>query len=140
MTAVPLARYKVPMFRKIVTLAIVLPLAAVIIAFAVANRQLVTVSFDPFTNVSPAYAATLPLFILIFVLVILGVIVGGAAAWLRQAHWRRAARKLDGEVRHLQQELASLRNRASAGPPPEPEPMTSYFDPPPPAAIAPPRS
>ena len=65
------------MFRKIVTLVIVLPLAAVIVAFAVANRERVTVSFDPFTNVNPAYAATLPLFILIFVLVILGVFVGG---------------------------------------------------------------
>ncbi len=138
----PLARYKVTMFRKIVTLAIVMPLAAVIIAFAVANRQLVTVSFDPFTNVSPAYAATLPLFILIFVLVILGVIVGGTAAWLRQAQWRRAARKLDGEVRQLQQELSALRNRASAsaGPPQEAEPATTYFDPTPPTAIAPPRA
>ncbi len=78
------------MFRKIVTYVIVVPLAAVIIAFAVANRQLVTVSFDPFSSTSPAYAAaTLPLFIMIFVLVILGVIVGGAAAWLRQSHWRR---------------------------------------------------
>jgi uncharacterized integral membrane protein len=127
------------MFRKIVTLAIVLPLAAVIIAFAVANRQLVTVSFDPFTSVNPAAALTFPLFILIFVLVILGVIIGGAAAWLRQAQWRRAARKLDGEVRHLQQELSALRNR-SAAEAPAPEPVTTYFDPNPPAAIAPPRA
>jgi uncharacterized integral membrane protein len=119
------------MFRRIITLVIVLPLAAVIIAFAVANRQLVTVSFDPFTNVAPAYAATLPLFILIFVLAILGVIVGGTAAWLRQAHWRRAARKLDGEVRQLQQELSSLRNRTAAEAQP-PAPTTTYFDPNPP--------
>jgi uncharacterized integral membrane protein len=125
------------MFRKIITLIIVLPLAAVIIAFAVANRQLVTVSFDPFTNVNPAYAATFPLFILIFVLVILGVLVGGTAAWLRQAHWRRAARKLDGEVRHLRQELSALRERSAAATQPAPPP-TTYFDPNPPPAIAPP--
>ena len=125
------------MFRRIVTLAIVLPLAAVIIAFAVANRELVTVSFDPFTSVNPAYAATVPLFILIFVLVILGVIVGGAAAWLRQAHWRRAARKLDAEARLLRQELAVARNRFAADAPPV-EPATTYFEPNPPPAIAPP--
>lgn len=117
------------MFRKIVTLVIVLPLAAVIVAFAVANRQLVTVSFDPFSAVSPAYAATLPLFILIFVLVILGVIVGGTAAWLRQAHWRRAARKLDGEVRQLQQELSAVRNRYAADPPVEPNPLPAILPP-----------
>jgi uncharacterized integral membrane protein len=97
------------MFRKIVTAVIVIPVAAVIIAFAVANRPTVTVSFDPFSSASPAYAATLPLFALIFVLVILGVLVGGIAAWLRQSKWRRAARKLDAEVRALRQEI-DLRN------------------------------
>ena len=51
------------MFRKIVTAIIVVPLAVVIVAFAVANRQAVTVSFDPFSAASPAYAATLPLFV-----------------------------------------------------------------------------
>ena len=127
------------MFRRIVTLAIVLPLAAVIIAFAVANRQLVTVSFDPFTSVNPAYAATFPLFILIFILVILGVIVGGTAAWLRQSHWRRAARKLDGEVRQLRQELSLARECAAAAEANRPaEPARTYFDPNPPTAIAPP--
>ena len=99
------------MLRKIVTLVIVLPLAAVIIAFAVANRHGVTVSFDPFTSSRPAYAATVPLFVLIFILVILGVVVGGAAARLRQARWRRAARKLDGDNRRLLQELAAVRER-----------------------------
>lgn len=106
------------MFRKIVTAVIVIPLAAVIIAFAVANRQTVTVSFDPFSQAAPAYAATLPLFVLIFVLVIFGVIVGGIAAWLRQGKWRRAARKLDGDVRALHQELEVIRNRFSVEAPP----------------------
>lgn len=102
------------MFRKIVTLIIVVPLAVIIIAFAVANRQSVTVSFDPFSSASPAYAATLPLFVLIFVLAILGVIIGGIAAWLRQSHWRRTARQLDADVRALHQELELLRRRQVA--------------------------
>ena len=42
------------MFRKIVTAVIVIPLAVVILAFAVANRQIVTVSFDPFSSANPA--------------------------------------------------------------------------------------
>lgn len=138
MTVAVLARYKVVMFRKIITFVIVLPLAAVIVAFAVANRELVTVSFDPFTNVNPAYAATLPLFILIFVLVILGVILGGIAAWLGQARWRRAARQLDGEARLLRQELGALRNRLAADAPPV-APATTYFEPASPPAISPPR-
>lgn len=99
------------MLRKIATLVIVVPLAAVIIAFAVANRHFVTVAFDPFSTANPAYAATVPLFVLIFILVIVGVIVGGAAAWLRQSKWRRVARRLDGENRRLLQELSAARER-----------------------------
>jgi uncharacterized integral membrane protein len=99
------------MFRKIVTALIVVPLAAVIIAFAVANRQTVTISFDPFSATSPAYAATLPLFAVIFAGLILGVLIGGIAAWLRQSQWRRTARKLDADVRALHQEIETIRRR-----------------------------
>ncbi len=107
------------MFRKIVTAIIVVPLAAVIIAFAVANRQSVTVSFDPFSSASPAYTAMLPLFVVIFAALILGVLIGGIAAWIRQGKWRRAARKLDAEARELHQEIDAhpppLRNGRAAG-------------------------
>lgn len=122
------------MFRKIVTLIIVVPLAVIIIAFAVANRQSVTVSFDPFSAASPAYAATLPLFVLIFVLAILGVIIGGIAAWLRQSHWRRTARRLDADVRALHQELEALRRRQfaeNAAPAPARDPAPLAAIPPP---------
>ena len=101
------------MFRKIVTAVIVVPLAVIIIAFAVANRQWVTVSFDPFSSASPAYAANLPLFALIFVMLIIGVIVGGIAAWLRQSKWRRSVRRLQGEVHALHEELAAQRRHTA---------------------------
>ena len=99
------------MFRKIVTAIIVVPLAIVIVAFAVANRQAVTVSFDPFSAASPADAATLPLFAIIFAVLILGVLIGGIAAWIGQRKWRRAARRLDGEVRALHDEMETIRRR-----------------------------
>ncbi len=109
------------MFRKIVTALIVIPLAALIIAFAVANRQMVTVSFDPTSSTNPAYAVPLPLFVLIFILLILGVIIGGIAAWLRQSPWRRTARKLDADARALHDELGEIRRRfGTQAPPAEP--------------------
>jgi uncharacterized integral membrane protein len=95
---------------------IVVPLTIIIVAFAVANRQSVTVSFDPFSSASPVYGATLPLFVLIFLLVIFGVLLGGAAVWIGQTRWRRTARKLDGEVRSLHQELDAVRRRFAPGP------------------------
>ncbi len=102
------------MFRKIVMAIIIVPLVAVIVAFAVANRQTVTVSLDPFSSVNPAYAVTLPLFILLFAVLILGVLIGGVAAWLRQSKWRRTARRLDAQVRALHDELATIRRRFGA--------------------------
>ncbi len=110
------------MIRKIVTAVILIPLVIVIVTFAVANRQTVTVSFDPFDSTHPAYAASMPLFVLIFVLVVFGVIVGGAAAWLRQGHWRRAARNLDSEARELRRELNEIRERFGPSAPADPPP------------------
>jgi uncharacterized integral membrane protein len=127
------------MFRKIVTAIIVVPLAAVIIAFAVANRETVTMSFDPFSSTNPAYAATLPLFAVILLVLIAGVVVGGVAAWLRQSKWRRRARELDGEVRALRAELDAIRRRFAVNDQPAPPP-TTYFDPTARPAIPPPAS
>ena len=78
--------------RKFVAIAILVPLAIIIVMFAVANREIITVSFDPFDSAHPAYALKMPLFMLIFVLVGVGVVVGGIASWLRQHKWRMRAR------------------------------------------------
>ena len=104
------------MFRKIVTAVIVIPLLIVVVGFAVANRQAVTLSFDPFSSAQPAYALTLPLFVIIFVLLIVGVIIGGAASWMRQGAWRRSARRLDAQVRDLHSEVDAMRANSSAAP------------------------
>jgi len=89
------------MIRKIVTALILVPLAIVFVALAVANRQPVLVSFDPFDQLNPAFARALPLYALMLILVIAGVVVGGIAAWVRQAKWRRAARLADAQAREL---------------------------------------
>jgi uncharacterized integral membrane protein len=102
------------MIRKIVTALILVPLAIVLITFAVANRQMVVVSFDPFDQAHPAFARELPLFALILFLLIGGVIVGGIAAWLRQGKWRRAARLAQSQARELRAEVDRLERRTGA--------------------------
>jgi uncharacterized integral membrane protein len=120
------------MLRKIVTAIVVVPLVVIIVAFAVANRQAVTVSFDPLSTAAPAYAVTLPLFIILFVILILGVLVGGFAAWLRQGKWRRAARQVDNELRSLHREHDALRRRMDAAErPTQGEPSAPLGIPPP---------
>ena len=100
------------LLRKIVAAVILIPLAIVIVAFAVANRQLVTLSLDPFSAEHPAASVTLPLFGLIIVLLIVGVLIGGIAAWLRQARWRRMARRLEREAGALRGEIEEFKRTA----------------------------
>jgi len=99
--------------RKIVAAVILIPLAIVLIAFAVANRQIVTVSLDPFSSEHPATSLNLPLFVLVIGLLIGGVVIGGAASWLRHGHLRRTARRFERDIRELRSELASLRHTPS---------------------------
>ena len=120
------------MFRRIISALIIIPLAVAIIAFAVANRQSVTLSFDPLSSTNPAYSATLPLFAVIFMALILGVLIGGVAAWIGQTKWRRAARKLDADVRTLHQELAAIRRRFAPETPPPSQESAAYTVIPPP--------
>jgi uncharacterized integral membrane protein len=105
------------MIRKIVRALILIPLALILVALAVANRQTVTVSFDPFDRVDPAFSIALPLYVLILALVIAGVIVGGVAAWLRQGKWRGRARLAESNARELRLENDQLKHRDGSGPP-----------------------
>jgi uncharacterized integral membrane protein len=101
--------------RKFLTALVLIPLGVIFLIFAVANRRLVTVSFDPFNSVDPSVGVTLPLFMVIIVVAILGVVAGGVTTWLRQHHWRRAARQYETEAREARAELAQL--QAATRPP-----------------------
>ena len=80
------------MIRKIVTVLILLPVALLIVLFAVANRGPVTIALDPFGGEPPMLTTAAPLFLVLLAALIAGVIVGGAAAWSRQGKWRSRAR------------------------------------------------
>jgi uncharacterized integral membrane protein len=94
--------------RKFFTALVLIPLGVIFLAFAIANRRLVTVSFDPFNATDPSVGLTLPLFMVIIVMAILGVLTGSFATWLRQRHWRRAARQHEAEAREARAQLAQL--------------------------------
>ena len=91
---------------------IVLPLAAMIVLFAIANRQIVTVRLDPFeTGLLPIEAVTLPLFVVLFITGLVGVLAGGTAAWLAQGKHRRAAKLHKREALSQRAELDRLKAR-----------------------------
>ena len=98
--------------RKFFTGLVLIPLGLIFIVFAVANRHLVTVSFDPFNSSNPSLGVTLPLFVVIIAVAILGVVAGGSATWFRQRHWRRAARRHEADAQQARAQLADLRASA----------------------------
>jgi uncharacterized integral membrane protein len=100
--------------RKFFTALVVIPLGILFIVFAVANRHLVTVSFDPFNSADPSVAVTMPLFVVIIAVAILGVAAGGIATWFQQRRWRRAARQHEADARRARSEAADLRAAAAA--------------------------
>lgn len=103
------------MIRKLVIYAVLIPLAILIVAFAAANRDVITVSFDPFSPAQPAFSLKTPLFVAMFAFVIAGVLIGGFAAWLKQGQYRRQVRHLQGEIRHLKREIEVMNVRLEAG-------------------------
>jgi uncharacterized integral membrane protein len=95
----PLKKGAMKNFLKLIVLT---PIAILILAFAVANLHFVTVSFDPFATAEVSgFAITAPLFLILFLAVMIGVLAGGAATWLTQGKHRKAARESRAEAERL---------------------------------------
>jgi uncharacterized integral membrane protein len=100
---------------RFIKLLIAIPAALAIVLFAVANRQGVRVSFDPFSREAPAAFVDVPLFVVALAALALGTVLGGVAAWLAQGRHRKAERHLKREVNRLSSETASLKAVAPEG-------------------------
>ena len=95
--------------RRITMAVVVLPLAVVLIALALANRAPVQLSLDPFQPESPALSITVPLFIALFLALMAGVLIGGAASWAGQRKHRKENRFNRREAERLRAEADKLR-------------------------------
>lgn len=92
---------------------VLLPVAVIVVLLAVANREAVRLSLDPFSE-TPLFAVTVPLYAVVFAAVALGVLVGGIGSWLGQGGTRRKARERHREIRRLEGETERLRQAAPA--------------------------
>jgi len=99
---------------RLMTWLVAIPFGAVVVALSVTNRKPVTVALDPFRPEDPAFSVSVPLFTLVLGALILGILLGGVAVWLRQGAHRKAARvgrrevaRLEGERERLAADLAA---------------------------------
>ena len=107
------------MVRTLLTAVVLVPLGVLILLFALANRQWISVSLDPFSAQDhPAIAVSLPVFFVVLFALMAGVVIGGAATWLSQAKWRRAARRHQAALRRALSESVPTKPRAERASPP----------------------
>ncbi len=96
--------------RGLLKLLVLAPLALILVAFSMANRQMVILHFDPMTvNDAPALQLPAPLYMVVIGAVMVGVLFGGASTWLGQGRHRKALRAAKANLESLRRENESLR-------------------------------
>ncbi len=103
------------MVNRIVVVLILLPLAVILIALSVANRQVVSLTIDPFNPGNPLLSYTAPLFVWLFLALIAGLVLGSLATWYNQGKHRKLARqrKLEAELLRKEARKASAENTST---------------------------
>lgn len=92
-----------------------LPLALLMLWFALANRGWVRISLDASqTGEFARYTFEAPLFLVVMTGMAIGVLAGGAACWLNHRGVRRDARIARAEAVKAQAEVEKLRQAALA--------------------------
>jgi len=99
-----------------------IPVAVVVVIFAVTNRGPVTVSLWPLP-----YDIVIPLFVAVLGATAAGALLGGGVVWFGIVKWRFKARAGERRTRALERELAATRPRedervSAAAPPALPPP------------------
>ncbi|MFN3526224.1 MAG: lipopolysaccharide assembly LapA domain-containing protein [Paracoccus sp. (in: a-proteobacteria)] len=92
-------------------------LALILVAVALANRGMVTLSLFPANfgqYLGGQWSLDLPLFLVILLTFALGMLSGLIWEWLREAHIRREARAREAQVVRLESEMDRLRDRHAA--------------------------
>ncbi|RST80376.1 LapA family protein [Aquibium carbonis] len=106
------------MLNRIIVVVIFVPVAILLVALAVANRQMTSFTFDPFNPGNAALSVQMPLFVMLFLALILGMVIGGVAAWLKQGRYRKEARTRRREVQSLLQQKQPAPVASASAPPP----------------------
>ena len=96
----------------------ILVLALIVMAaFAIANKQWiaegVALSYDPSAPGAEASTLHLPMFLILFGVLVIGMLIGGITVWLKQSRFRRAARVAQVEAERHRKELDRLRSQAT---------------------------
>ncbi|WP_336287615.1 MULTISPECIES: LapA family protein [unclassified Bartonella] len=97
------------MTTKRILLAIILvPPTVLLIAFIIANRQMVTLTLDPFRTNSESFTYQAPLFIWLFIFFGLGILLGSIINWFACHKCRKALKESKAELEKLKISIADM--------------------------------
>ena len=100
------------MLKRLTTLFIVVPIAIVVLMLAVSNRDVVQLNVPPFAGDKPFLAFDAPVYAIVFASLLLGMFLGGFAAWLKQGKYRKLARTQKAEATKWHFEADKEKERA----------------------------
>ena len=90
-----------------------LVIAIVLILFAVSNRETISVGFWPLP-----FLADVPLYLLCFLSLVIGALIGSAVAWTAGHRIRRQLRALRRRIQALERELTATQSQIEDHPAP----------------------
>jgi uncharacterized integral membrane protein len=101
--------------RAIFRFLVLAPIALLLLGLSLANRQMVTISTDPFNSgdvMFPQISA--PLYVIFVGSIMIGVVIGGFSTWVSQGRHRKAARAARQKSAGLKAENDALRTQVVA--------------------------
>ena len=96
---------------------VLIPVAILLIGFALANRPPVTLNLDPFGLGNIPTIVDIPLFLPIYVGIMMGILVGGTVMWITQGRHRKAVRMHRRTIDMQRRELDQITANRSLPPP-----------------------
>lgn len=102
--------------RNFLKLALTVPLLALLLIFALSNRESVIVTLDPFDLTGVPLNFSAPLFVPLFIAMVLGVVLGGIVVWISEGRHRRAARIHMRDLEKQRRENDELRREKNLPP------------------------
>lgn len=102
--------------KKLLSRLLWVPVGLVLVVFLVSNRQMVSVSLDPFSVDNPAIGiGPAPLWIWLIVMLFVGYVLGAASTWFGGRGRRKLANQERKALKAAEAEIATLKAGVAPG-------------------------
>lgn len=100
------------MLKRLIALFFLVPIGIILVVLAVTNRHLVTIGVPPYVGDTPFLSFAMPVFVLVFAALLVGIFMGGFGTWLGQGKHRKLARSRKVDASKWQFEADKEKKRA----------------------------